>query len=350
MLNNAGAQRFVAELACNIDKSEFDVCVITTVKELPESAFHKQLIKNGISVINVGEKNYFKTYLKIRKLLKTKKPDIVHTNIGSSLHMLFPMLFADKNIKHYFTVHSMGYRIFVGLKKRIMRFFFKRGTIVPIAICDTVKKSVCEEYDLTEDQVLCVYNGVDTAKFLPKSDYFKGDKVNYVSVGTLYGLKNHSMLIDAFSILKKTRSDVSLTIVGGGVLYDELSNQINSLNLENDIVLTGDSPNVADFLTAADVYCCPSKVEGLPITVLEAMSVGLPVITTPAGGVVDIVKDGHNGFVVSHSNAEMMAEKMLELANNSDLLKKMSEISRREAERYDIKFCTKGYEEIYKRK
>ena len=124
MLNNAGAQRFVTELACNIDKSEFDVTVVTTVKELPDAAFHKQLVENGIPVINVGEKNYFKTYRKIRKLLKAQKPDIVHTNIGSALHMLIPTLLAGKKVKHYFTVHSMGYRIFIGAKKRLMRFFF----------------------------------------------------------------------------------------------------------------------------------------------------------------------------------------------------------------------------------
>ena len=347
MLNNAGAQRFVTELAINLDRQRFRAIVVTTSRSLPESEFHRQLVDGGIEVKDVSDGNYLKEIKNIRALLKQYSPDIVHSNIGSALHVLVPVWMQGKKTVHIFTAHSMGYRIFTGAKKKLMQFAFKTCKIIPVGICDTVKKSICESYGLSEDKVPCVYNGVDTEKFTPKESYCKDGLVNFISVGTLYGLKNHSMLIDAFSIVRKSAENVKLTIVGGGELHSALDEQIRALGLEGDVMLVGDRPNVADYLSSADVYCCPSKVEGLPITVLEAMSVGLPIITTPAGGVVDIVKDGENGYIVPHNDAKAMAEKMLLLASSINIIEEKGKSSRKEALQYDEKLCVKGYEIIY---
>lgn len=96
------------------------------------------------------------------------------------------------------------------------------------------------------------------------------------------------------------------------------------------------------------MYCCTSKVEGLPISVLEAMACGLPIISTPAGGVVDIVKDGENGFIVN-SNDKIIAKKMNELAKNKSLIKNMGNKSRELVMKYDIIKCAEGYEELYEK-
>ncbi len=347
MLNNAGAQRFVAELAMNLDKTKYKAVVVTTRKSLPDSDFHRLLLENGIEIRDVCGGSYLDQMKKMIALLKEYDPDIVHSNIGSALHVLAPVWMRGKKTVHIFTAHSMGYRIFSGARQKVMKFAFKTRRIIPVAICDTVKKSLCETYGLAEDRVPCVYNGVDTAAFVPKDGYCEGGTVHFVSVGTLYDLKNHSMLIEAFGQLKQRMDGVKLTIVGGGELFDSLQAQVKTLGLENDVALVGDRPNVSDYLRAADVYCCPSRVEGLPISVLEAMSTGLPVVTTPAGGVVDIVHDGVNGYVVPHGDASAMAERMAALAEDRALLETMGRASRREALRYDIALCAEGYEKLY---
>ena len=347
MLNSGGAQRFVTELALGMDRERFDVMVATTTGALPDAAFHKQLTEQGIRVRDVSDRKYGKEFRKIRALLKEFRPDVVHSNVGSALHVLLPVLAEGKRVTHYFTSHSMGYRIFAGAKKRLMQFFFRRGAVVPVAICDTVKKSLCDAYGLRESQVPCVYNGVDTKKFPPKGTYCADGTVHFVSVGTLYGLKNHAALIDAFSEVKKVRGNTRLTIVGGGPLFDTLQAQIERLGLADSVTLTGDQPDVGVYLGAADVYCCPSKVEGLPITVLEAMSTGLSVVTTPAGGVVDIVREGVNGFIVPHGDVAAMAEKMVALAGDRATLEAMGRASREESLRYDITLCVNGYQALY---
>ena len=349
MLNNAGAQRFVTELALNLDKKNYKAVVVTTTKELPESEFHRQLVAGGIEVRDVSDSNYLKEIRNVIELLKEYRPDIVHSNVGSALHVLFPVLMWANKTTHIFTAHSMGYRIFKGAKKKLMQFAFKTRKVVPVAICDTVKKSICESYGLSDDKVPCVYNGVDTAKFKAKEEYCADGIVRFISVGTLYALKNHSMLIEAFARVKKENDNVRLTIVGGGELHGTLNEQVRSFGLEDYVELVGDRPNVADYLSASDVYVCPSKVEGLPITVLEAMSVGLPIVTTPAGGVVDIVKDGENGYIVPHSDVNAMAKKMLLFVESKSRVIEMSKKSRAKALEFDVMKCAKGYEKLYYR-
>ena len=90
-----------------------------------------------------------------------------------------------------------------------------------------------------------------------------------------------------------------------------------------------------------------SKVEGLPISVLEAMSSGLPIITTPAGGVIDIVKHGINGFIVSHNDVNEMEKVMEKFLITDGLLEKMGKNARLQAIKYDIKNCIEKYQNLY---
>ncbi len=343
-LAGAGAERFVTELACFINKYE-PIVVVTRYLDLG-SSFYNKLKAKGIRVIDVSGKNYLVSAHKVIKLIKSEKPVIIHTNVGAALHMLVPCFLSRTKAKHLFTTHSMGYRIFSGLKKTIMRTCFKKGWVVPVAICDTVKKSIIDTYALCDAQVECVYNGVDTTIFTPEEHESK-TKV-FVSVGRFEEVKNHKLLLDAFSVVNKKYSNTELLLVGDGILRDDINDQVQKLQLTNNVRLVGSQSDVSAFLNSADVYCCSSLVEGLPISVLEAMSCGLPIITTPAGGVVDIVKNEANGFVVA-ADATEMAQKMEFLIENDVLMTIMGKKSREMAKLYDIRCCASQYEELYKK-
>lgn len=347
-LANAGAERFVTELACNINKEKFDCSVIVTKKLNFSSTFYHKLINSNIRVIDVSDNNYIKQVFTTINLLKKEEPSIIHTNVGSALHMLAPIIISGIKCTHLFTVHSMGYRIFAGAKKRLINICFKKRWIIPVGICDTVKQSIIETYHLKNNEVECVYNGVDTKIFYPGNKNKDESKIVFVSTGTLYHIKNHELLINAFSLVHKKYSNTMLRIIGDGELREQLRNQIEELGLSNSVVLEGNQSDVAQYLSNSDIYCCTSKVEGLPISVLEAMACGLPVITTPAGGVVDIVKDDENGFVVK-ADAMAFSQKMMELIENSKLRNMMARKSRESSVKYDIKNCVLGYEKLYEK-
>mgnify|MGYP004520024599 FL=1 len=345
-LRSGGAERFATELACNINRDKFECSVIVTRKLDKTSAFYDKLINNGIRVIDISDSNYIKEVVNAVKLLRKEKPSIIHTNVGAALHMLAPIIISGTKSTHLFTAHSMGYRIFAGAKKRIVNVCFKKRWIIPVGICDTVKQSLVEAYHLKSSDVECVYNGVDTEIFYPCEKEKDDSKIVFVSTGTLYHIKNHELLIDAFSIVHKKYSNTVLRIIGDGELREQLKNQVKELGLSNSVIFEGNQSDVAPYLRKSDIYCCTSKVEGLPISVLEAMACGLPVITTPAGGVVDIVKDGESGFVVE-ADATLFSEKMIDLMKNYKLRNAMSIKSREYAERYSIKNCVLGYERLY---
>lgn len=346
-LRNAGAERFVTELACTINRERYSVHVVVTGIFEANTAFYQKLIDEEIEVVDATANNYVKQIAIIRKLLRHYKPVIVHSNVSSALHIILPLALSGVKAKHLFTTHSMGYRIFAGIKKKLMGFCFSRSIVVPVAICDTVKKSLEEAYGLPEKKIECVYNGVDTDRFNKKS--IKEDSVfTFVCVGTLYHIKNHAMLIESFKYVKDKINSTKLVLVGDGELRKELELQVDRLELTDNVVFAGNQSDVVAFLSNADVYCCASKIEGLPISVLEAMACSLPVITTPAGGVVDIIQDGINGFVVE-ADPSLYAEKMLKLAQDSQLRIDMSEKSRELAIKYDLKNCAREYENLYKK-
>lgn len=343
-LASAGAERFVTELAININKENFKPIILITNKLELSSPFYQKLINNRIEVIDVSDKKYITEVKKTVAILKQYNPRIIHSNVGAALHILIPLFLSGIKTKHIFTVHSMGYRIFNGIKKKIIGICFKSKAIIPVAICDKVKQSLIQEYRLKPNEVELVYNGVDTKIFTP--EHKENKEITFISVGTLYKIKNHALLIDAFKILHKNNPESKLIIVGDGELREELINRTKEYGLEKSVLFEGNQSNVAKYLHLSDIYCCTSEVEGLPISVLEAMACGLPVITTPAGGVVDIIKDGENGYIINNHPNDI-AEKMETLLLNSEIRMRMGEKSRRMAERLDIKKCSEQYEIIY---
>lgn len=347
-LKPAGAQRFVVELACNLDKKVYKPIVVTTNELDTSTAFYRQLLANDIVVVNVGCSSYVKEFRHIKRLIQKENPFIIHSNVGSVLYVIPVLILTRGTIKHLFTVHSMGYRIFTGWKKRFIRYCFRKQFVIPVAISDTVRQSVINEYDLHSDNVECVYNGVDTKKFFPVREKQPISQFTFISVGTLYEIKNHKLLISAFSILRSKYDGVSLRIVGDGVLKDELFQQTEELGISKDVIFEGKQDNVADFLNGANVYVCTSIVEGLPIAVIEAMACGLPIISTPAGGVIDIVEEGENGYIVDYK-ADHIAEAMERLLTDEILYKSMSVESRKKALALDLNICTRNYEKLYEK-
>jgi glycosyltransferase involved in cell wall biosynthesis len=304
------------------------------------------LIKNNIDVIDIKGKSYISKVKSLTEILIRENPDIVHTNVGSSLHVLIPLALARSKATHIFTAHSMGYRIFHGFKKKIIQYKFKKRQIIPVAICDTVKRSIIESYHISNDEVELVYNGVDTKEFIPSHN--KSKKFTVVTTGRLCDVKNQSLLIDSFNVFHKKHTDTHLRIIGSGELYKKLRRQVIQYDLEQSVTFEGNKSNIAHYLQSSDVYCCTSLVEGLPISVLEAMSCGLPIVTTPAGGVVDIVKNKLNGFITKW-DANDIAEFLETIYFDKILKKKLSIASRNIAEGLDIKKCAEQYELIYEK-
>ena len=346
-LGTGGAEKFVVDLAKNLDKSIFDVTVAVTRRKIA-SIFEKELAEYNIPVIDLSGSGYLTMLRKQIAYLRREKPDVVHTNIGSVLHMMVATKVLGVPIKlltmHNQPAHSLtGQKLYTLVYRTAFTFFGYK----PVGICDHITKAVCEDFALPADKVYTVNNGVDITRFHAAEKATENAKIQIISTGGMRPVKNQAALLEAFYDLYQRNSNVHLTILGDGVLRPELEQKVEQLGLRDAVDMPGVKKDVCSYLQKADIYVSSSNSEGLPLSILEAMACGLPVVATAAGGTVDIVKTGINGIVVPLDDRAALAEALENMVNDAELRIKYGAESWRVAQQWSIEACTKGYEALY---
>ena len=170
------------------------------------------------------------------------------------------------------------------------------------------------------------------------------DKKNkIVSVGRLDPQKDQATLITAFSLFLKKHPDWTLEIYGEGPLRQELEAQVHKLSLEGKVLLPGTSYHIWDCMKSARIFVLSSITEGMSNALIEAMCLGLPVISTDVAGSGDLIKSGDNGFIVRIGDYEAIADKMSILANNAQLISDMGEQASTIHERLNINIISQQW-------
>jgi len=167
-------------------------------------------------------------------------------------------------------------------------------------------------------------------------------------VGRLKPIKGVEYLIKAMGLIQR-EGNMRLMIVGEGDERQELEKLIAKLKLTANISFQGHVPHhaIPQYMAAADMFILPSLSEGFPVTFLEAMASGLPIIATKVRGMPEIIIEGENGFLVPPQDPGKLAEKILLLLNNSELRERMAQNNREKARRYSWEDVTKKLEEVY---
>lgn len=149
-----------------------------------------------------------------------------------------------------------------------------------------------------------------------------------VSVGRMDRQKDPLLAVDAVAALLEKRSDIVLIWVGEGVLRTDVEARIKKRGLERNFLLAGQRPpaQIARILQGADLYLMSSAYEGMPISVLEAIATGLPVVSTSVGELQLIVKEDKNGFLVDHGDASALADAVLRALNDPDERLRMASV------------------------
>lgn len=147
-----------------------------------------------------------------------------------------------------------------------------------------------------------------------------------VAVGRLEEQKNHKLLLEAYSEFAKKHSEFVLKMYGKGRLRQSLGEFASELGIEENVIFADFSPNVLEQIKDSYMYVLSSDYEGVSNSLLEAMAIGIPVISTdcPIGGSRMLIRDHENGILVPMGNKEVLADAMLELAENEELAERLS--------------------------
>lgn len=342
-----GAEKFVADLASRIDQSKFDVVVALT-RDNSQTVFRDQLQKSNVRIVDLSSSNYFGMCIKQYSFLIKEQPDVIHANVGAILHVLFVSLFFPR-IKKFYTVHNEPYLLYHGsyVKKMIYKFAFTWGRFLPVGISKTIQDKVIDDFQLRPEKTRVVNNGVDTKVYSTNKVEKNTDKIQIITTGRLHKVKNHQQLIKVFCDLVSVEPNLHLVILGEGETRDLLENQINVLGLNNYVSMPGMKKNVSEYLQRSDIYVSTSLTEGVPLSILEAMSCGLPVVATDVGGTKDFVENGVNGYLIEKNDDEALFDAMYKLITSENMRFEMGHKAHETSQRWDIAHCAEGYEMLY---
>jgi len=145
----------------------------------------------------------------------------------------------------------------------------------------------------------------------------------------------------------KKRKDIKFIILGKGPLEHYLKKKIEQLHIDDSVELYGFVDNVYNYILHFDIVIIPSLWEGFPVVALESMACGKPIIATKAGDMPEIIQDGINGLIVEPGNAKAMADALIKLVDNPNLMKKMGERSEGLVEKFSLNNMVREYVSVY---
>lgn len=342
----AGAEVMCENLCVALKNAGVDVIAVSLYSE--NTAITDRLDKKGVRIEYLDKKPGFdaSVIIKLVHLFKKEKPDVVHTHIYASKYALPAAAIAGVKKKIH-TVHSMAQKEQGSLGKKVNTFMYRHCGVVPVALSSEVKKSIGEVYGLQESIIPVVYNGIDLSKCIRKNDYEANGVFTIVHVGRFMKVKNHKTLIRAFARFAEKKESIRLQLLGEGELLDEMKDYAEKLKVADKVEFLGLQSNVYPYLNKADVFCLPSEYEGVPMTLIEAMGTGLPIVASNVGGIPDMLVNGENALLVEPDDVavETAIEKFY---NDIEFRIRLGNAAALRSEEFSAKVMASSYIKIYR--
>lgn len=357
-LNIGGAQIFGVDLCNELSQNNNEVC-LCVLDKIKNTTFIRDQLDKKVTLISLDKDRGFslKTIYQIYKLLREYKPDIVHTHLRGLLYASFPLMLL--RIKAVHTIHNLAKKESNTIvKQKFLWLLFNYFNITPVSISHQVLYSVKKLYG--DNKNVLIYNGVKPAKKTSSYENVKKQIAEYkksadtkvlLNIGGRFTTqKNQFLLIEV--IRELSNYNVVLLLIGGPT-NDPISQEYYSRckseasKLDN-IYFIEPVNNVSDYLFNADVLCISSLWEGLPLLLLEAMSVGLPIVSTPAGGIPDVLQNGKQGVISKGFTKNEYLEAIKRYLNNQEI--DVKQIKQHYLNNFTMKETSALYSKLYRNK
>lgn len=297
----AGAEIMCENLVYELIKLGHNVTVVSMYDY--HSAITERLEKAGVNIRYLGKKPGLDLSMvgKIRKVLTEVRADVIHTHRYCAQYAVPSAILGGVKYRVH-TVHNVAEKENGKLARKLNKFFFKYCHLIPVALSELIRDSIVKEYGISKDRIPVIYNGIDLSKCQTKTDYSVNGSFKILHIGRFSEQKNHIGLLQSFKLFHDNHSNCELWLIGDGEKKLEIENYVAKNNLASNVKFLGLQSNVYDYLHDADVFTLPSNYEGIPMTLIEAMGTGLPIVATAVGGVPDMLTDGVNALVVANDD------------------------------------------------
>lgn len=340
-----GAETIVAQL-CRWQRQQGHEPLVFA--HLRDGALGERLKSEGFHVEVIGPAHIPAIQRLFYRAFRQHKPDVVHChNPTPTIYAAIPGHFAGAktviSTRHSLVAppYNNGQEIKFGIAARFCDAI--------VGICDATVENLRHAPLAHNGRLLRIYNGAEPLARLtnpPDSDPFV-----FVYVGRLAPVKNHETMLRGFAIASSSNPALRLRLVGDGPSRTSLENLARELKISDRAEFVGQQLNVAPFMNSAHAFVMSSRSEGLPMSLLQAMSIGLPAIVTDVGGMAEVVRLSQCGLTVPVAQPEEYAKALLSMAADSQ---KRDEFSRSALSAFDrwftLEAMAKSYMDLYSRR
>ncbi|MGM1050388.1 MAG: glycosyltransferase family 4 protein [Bacillota bacterium] len=340
-----GVRKHILDILTHLDPTKYSISIIYSetsadeifkgsIRLLKKRGVNLYAINNFVNEISVMDD--IKAFYHIVKIIKKVQPDIVHCHsakagaigrIASKFCRIKSVIYTPH--AYFFqnnTLSKNKRRTYVFIEKLLSKI-----TNITVNVSEGEREGAIENNVVGENNSVVIFNGIN---YIERSLARSSDTIR---IGTTMRMEVQKDPLTFVEIAKRVvgeHSNVEFVFVGDGRLKDEVKASIKNNHLEEKVELLGFRKNVIDIVSSFDLYLITSLYEGLPYSVIEALSLGKPIIATNVTGNNEIVIDGYNGLLFEPMNAEQGAEKINILLNNPAFIKQFGVHSRELYEEY----------------
>jgi glycogen synthase len=378
---SGGTGAYVYYLSNELMKNGYDATILTGSNQALDIQVNKQLTVYFQKIPKIPIVKSFMlagaSYRKLNSVKASANVDVTHPNLPLTPNFAVPPHFGKTLVC---TVHSTwkgeaeairgepysrlnANEKFLVSFNWFLRFFevsmIKRASRV-IAVSDFTRQELRKYYNIPENRIRVIHNGVDTRKFQPAADKrrvkmelgFNPDDLTILSVGRLYARKGLFTLIESMPQVVKRFKNAKFVVSGKGQ-SDEMRKLVahaERLGVKDNIIFTGYTPDkkLPKLYQAADVFAFSTFYEHHPFAILEALSTGLPVVTTNVGGIPETIESGKNGFLVQPFKSSQLSDRITYLLEHPAEAAEMGANARKTiVEEYDWRIVVKQVLKVY---
>lgn len=342
-----GTENVVLQL-CEIFKPLVNKVIVCSCGGVNEHKLKEMGIEHYI-IPDISEKNprsIVKTIITIKKIVDKENITIVHSH--HRMAALYAELICDKNIVKIANAHNTFHD-----KKTLTRLAYRNTKL--IAVGEMVKKNLVEYYEIPSEQVTVIHNAIkpfyEKISPIPLLTEYRENGYKIIgNVGRLSEQKGMEYFINAVPKVIEKFPKTKFVIVGDGEDKDKLVNMVKRKKLDEFITFLGYRSDIQNVMSQMDFIVLSSLWEGLPLTPIEAFSVGKTVVATAVDGTPEIVRNNIDGYLISPRNSIQLSERISDLIESEDKKRKMEiEAYERYKKSFSMTIFLKNYINFYEK-
>jgi glycosyltransferase involved in cell wall biosynthesis len=305
-----------------------------------------------VEVFDERKMSFFQIFLAIKEFFKGNPTDVIHSHRYKENILAYILSKTKKDIRLIGTQHGMpeAYGDKRSLKNRLISklnfLILSRCFQNVVAVSKDIQVALVDQYGFSKDKVKVIHNGVEIPKDIQGKD--AGNPFIIGSAGRFFPVKDYPLMVEIAREVYGRTNNIQFQLAGDGPEKPKVEQLIKKYGLDSTFVLRGLLSNISGFYEGIDLYINTSLHEGIPISVLEAMSYALPVIAPSVGGLSEIIEDGIDGYLLEKRSPRAFAEKCIYLHENAILRGQIAAAAREKVvKEFSIDRMAEKYHQLY---